>query len=182
MRPRFRTALLVVALLGPAWLAPQHAAGQPGVARAELQAEFVERFTRFVDWPEPALPAGAPFVLCTLGAPEVGRHLARIAAEQSIKQRTAVVRATTDAAGCHVLFVAQAELVRQRELLVRLRDRPILTITEVDGPSRSAAVITLFLEKGRQRFSIDAAGAKARGLQVRSKLLRLARDTDRRAP
>jgi hypothetical protein len=55
-------------------LATLLAVGAPSrVSASELEhqvkAEFMERFTRFIDWPEESFPTpDAPFVFCTVGA------------------------------------------------------------------------------------------------------------------
>src|SRR6185369_4625491 len=60
-RRRPRTALLVLATLCATAVSAQ-------ISVARLKSLFVERFTRFVDWPSGALPQGAAFVVCVAGS------------------------------------------------------------------------------------------------------------------
>lgn len=144
---------------------------------AAVKAEFVERFTQFVDWPAAALPPDATFVVCVLGTTDITAPLQRIAKLRTFKQHRAVVRAAAPetATTCHVLFVAPEELPRQRALLARLRKRPVLTITELGEHHERGAIITLFTEDRKLRFEIDPQIARGSGLELRAKLLRLGR-------
>ena len=56
---------------------------------AELKAEFVERFTRFVDWPPGAL--ADRFVVCVRRESELGRRLGELMAQRRLKGRPVVV-------------------------------------------------------------------------------------------
>lgn len=168
------TAVLVLAVAVMATLAlPAHA--DTPYTRAEVLAEVIERFTRFVDWPVTSLPPDATFVVCAMGASDVEAPLRKIVKESGIKRRPAIVRTTADGKGCHVLYVGASELARARVLIAHLRAAPVLTVAITEGPASSPALINLFLEQRRPRFTIDAVGAKRAGLDVRSRLLRLAK-------
>lgn len=149
----------------------------PVYPAAPVKAEFIERFTQFVDWPASALPANAAFVVCVLGTSDVTAPLQRIAKVRTFKQRRAVVRLATPetASTCHVLFVTPEELPKRRELLASLSKQPVLTITELGDSHERGAIITLFAEDNKQRFEIEPALARNTGLELRAKLLRLAR-------
>ena len=168
------TAVIALAVVGSVSVRATARAETP-YARAEVLAEVIERFTRFVDWPVAALPPNATFVVCAIGASEVEAPLKKIVKESGIKQHPGVVRATVDGKGCHLLYVGASELARARELLARLHGAPVLTVALSDGAVSTPAVVNLFFEQRRPRFTIDAATAKRSGLDVRSRLLRLAK-------
>src|SRR5690606_34787781 len=118
----FSLVLALTTLLLPA---PAHA--ESVYPAAAVKAEFIERFTQFVDWPPSALPKQARFVVCVLGTTDVTPPLRRIAKLRTFKQRRTVVRSATPetASSCHVLFVAPEELRRHRMLLAALRRHPV---------------------------------------------------------
>lgn len=45
---------------------------------ADVKAAFIYNFTKFVEWPASALPAGAPLKLCLLGHDHVSTRLHRL--------------------------------------------------------------------------------------------------------
>lgn len=153
------------------------ARAEPVYPAAAVKAEFIERFTQFVDWPTSALPANATFVVCVLGTSDVTAPLRYIAKQRTFKQHRAVVRLATPetASTCHVLFVAPEVLPKYKKLLVELREYPVLTITELGESSERGTIITLFVEDRKLRFEIDPWVARASGLELRAKLLRLGR-------
>lgn len=153
------------------------ARAEPVYPAAAVKAEFVERFTQFVDWPAAALPPDATFIVCVLGTSDITGPLRYIAKQRRFKQRRAVVRSATPemASSCHVLFVSPEALPDQRKLLVALRELPVLTITERGEGDERSTIITLFVEDHRLRFEIDPWVARTSGLELRAKLLRLGR-------
>src|SRR6187402_2106029 len=102
----FRRAVLVVLLaFGATPLAAQ-------VPEYEAKSEFLERFTRFIDWPPEAPEASptTPFVIGVVGRDPFGRYLDSLASNRSIKGRPVQVRRLTGytevGACCQLLFIA----------------------------------------------------------------------------
>lgn len=153
-----------------------------GPARAQtseeaVKAAFLPRFARYVTWPGGALPAAsAPFQLCVLGRDPFGPMLDRAAAGELIDGRGVTVRRIASAAqsgGCHLAFVQGNAAPDTGRMLLALRSRPILTVTDARaGPQRG--MIHFTVADGRVRFFIDDAAAAERGLVISSRLLALA--------
>jgi hypothetical protein len=172
-----RAALLALAAagsgLGPAW---------PGTAHAdrtepEIKAEFVERFTRFIDWAEKDLP-DHELVVCVHGDSPITRHLERIANRRTLRGRRAVVEAVSDPdrlVDCQVVVIAGSDRRRLRAALARTEGRPILTIAETPGAAAAGAIVNFYRDDKHVRFEINPGAARDSRLKVRAKLLRLAR-------
>lgn len=153
-----------------------------GAARAQpseeaVKAAFLPRFARYVVWPAAALPeAGTAFQLCIVGRDPFGRMLDQAASGELIDGHSVVVRRVASAdrtAGCHLAFVQGAEPGETARLLLALRRRPVLTVTDSRaGPQRG--IIHFAVAGGRVRFFIDEAAAAERGLSISSRLLALA--------
>jgi hypothetical protein len=143
------------------------------------KAEFVERFTRFIDWPAAASPpAQEPFVLCQLGDSPLGAQLDSIAKLRSFKGHRAVFRRPSSLDqidGCHVLVIAANERARLPQVLARTRTRPILTIGDGEGLAERGVLISFYMEPPLVRFEVNASAAKASGLQFSAQLMRLGR-------
>ncbi len=165
---------LCVALLGA--IAP--ATGQ-GLSEVEVQAGFVYNFARFVEWPPDAHPAkDAPFVIAVLGDPELARALESGLAGKRLRGhpvRVVETRELADLDGAHVAWIGEGWAVRLPEVLRRLGDRPVLTVSAIPGFSGRGGIIELYRAGNRFRFSIDEAEAARRRLRLSSRLLSLAR-------
>lgn len=146
-------------------------------SEAAVKAAFIPKFARYVEWPPAARPAGRePFQLCVIGRDPFGRLLDQSAASELIEGRGVAVRrlaSAEGAAGCHLAFVQGRTAQDTGRLLLALRSRPILTVTDSRaGPQRG--IIHFAVAAGRVRFFIDDAEAAQRGLSISSRLLALA--------
>jgi hypothetical protein len=161
----------LLALAGPAG----RAAAEP--SEAELKAEFVERFTRFVEWSSDDLPED-DFTLCVVGDSDVTPYLKKIAKKRKLHNRTAVVAVLDsgdDVTECQVVVIAGSDKKKLRSILRRTDERPILTISDASGAGRMGSIINFYRDANHVKFEINTRAAKDAGLKVRSKLLRLAK-------
>lgn len=142
-----------------------------------VKAAFLPKFPRYVGWPQAAQPgAGRPYRLCVIGRDPFGLLLDQAAAGETIDGRgVAVVRmAGPDAAaGCHVAFVRGQTAAETGRMLLALRGRPILTVTDARAGA-ARGMIHYTVAGGRVRFFIDEAEAARQGLSISSRLLALA--------
>jgi hypothetical protein len=164
-------------LLFPLLLAAPAAAQVP---EYRLKAEFLERFTRFIEWPPGATPDDprAPFVIGLYGGDPFGPYLDELAATRTIKGRRVRVREVADAAqaeGCQLLFIAAGGGRGLEELVARTESKPILTVGDTPGFAEKGILINFYVEEERIAFEINEAAARRSGLRFSSRLLKLAR-------
>jgi hypothetical protein len=182
--PGFRSRAFRRALL-PAWgvflwLGTAGAAATPPAATPEyqLKAVFLFNFAQFVEWPAAAFPApDAPLVIGVLGSDPFGPALDEVVRGETIGPHRLEVRRYTrlDEVGpCQILFIGASEATRLEQVLGRLRDRPILTVSDLEGSALRGVMIRFVPENGRIRLRINLEAARKAGLQVSSKLLRRA--------
>lgn len=164
-------ACLLVAAVG------QAAASQ--VAEYELKAEFLERFTRFVDWPAGTFADDqVPFVIGLWAENPFGPYLERIASTQPIKSRPVRIRQVAglpEIEGCHMLFVPQSRRGDVRRILRHVGSKPILLVGDGQGFAELGLHIAFVPEGDRVRFEINESAAHDNGLKISAKLLKLAR-------
>jgi hypothetical protein len=156
-----------------------------GSASAQLpeyqaKAEFLERFTRFIEWPPDAGMAdlSAPFVTCVLGRDPFGSHLDTLAQTRRIKGKPVRVRrleALADVAGCHLLFVATSEAAQIERVVARTSGTPLLTIGDTRGFAKAGLLINFVAEGERIAFEVNESEVHRSGLQFNSRLMSLAR-------
>lgn len=159
------------------------ALGAGGIAWAEisvgrLKSLFVERFTRFIDWPAEALPKGAPFVVCIEGSGETAENLFEVARSRKFKDRLCEVRrvrAGSELGSCHLLYLAASEAAHLPQVVAEVSGRPILTVADSSGFAEKGVLINLFQQEQLMQFEINLPAVKRSKLTFSSQLLRLGR-------
>jgi hypothetical protein len=150
------------------------------VPEYEVKAEFLERFTRFIDWPGEVDESS--FTIGVIGRNPFGSYLDRVVAMHKIKGRPTEIRYVDDLAQidrCQVLFIASSERERLPKILARTGSKPILTVSDSSGFAAAGVLINFYTAADTVRFEINEAAVEKSGLKVSARLLKLARLVDR---
>ncbi len=171
--------------MGAGASAQEPAAGTP-VSYGEYQVKtaFLYNFAKFTKWPSGTYAdAAAPLVVCVLGKDAFGKALDALAGKRINGRRVAISRLAWfyEARQCQVLFISESEEERVPEIVGYLAGRPVLTVCNAPGCARFRGIIHFKAVAQKIRFAIDIDTAKAAGLTLSSKLLRLAEKFARRA-
>lgn len=154
-----------------------------GFARAaqgdyETKAAFLLNFARLVRWPPRAQPGPSqPLVIAVTGDDEVVKALARDIGDARVGDRAVAVRGIASAeelSGAQMLFVSGQAPAAADAWIDAARAHPVLLVGESEGFARRGGEINFFREGGRLRFEINLEAARRAGLQISSRLLRLA--------
>jgi hypothetical protein len=144
----------------------------------ELKAAFIFNFTQFVDWPTNAFESTAdPIVIGIAGPDPFGPALEKIVEGESVRGRKLKVERypkASDIKSCHILFVAKALAGVWPDILRALRDKPILTVSDMDRFTARGGMIQLVTERNLVRMRINVEAARKAEISISSKLLRLA--------
>jgi hypothetical protein len=176
----FRAAPLLLALLLAASHSGEgaHAADRHSQQPSEYQvkAAFVLNFIKFVEWPSGERLAGDEFRVCLLGEMPASAPFADLNGQEVLGRRLSVSRVRTpqEARSCQVLFVSASRSALLSEALDGLNSAPVLTVGDTDGYAQRGIMINMYLEDKRVRFEINAEAARAAGLRISAKLLKLA--------
>lgn len=165
-------ALLIAGLLG---------AGAPAAdvpLEYRVKAAYLFNFTKFVEWPEEALPPEGQITICVAGTDPFGGALIETVRGESVDGHALAARTVTDVAGCHVLFVPAD--VPAAPLLGETRTRPVLTVGESPGFLEQGGIVNFILHDGKVRFQISHDAATRAQLRISSRLLRLSRGPEKR--
>jgi hypothetical protein len=122
----------------------------------------------------------APLTICVYGENPFGRSLDMVVQGERVGERSLLVQRPDrldDLGECHVLFVSRSEKDRLRDVMAEVEGKPVLTVADTDGFLRAGGVINFILEGNKVRFLIDQEAAGRSGLQISSKLMRLAVNT-----
>lgn len=146
----------------------------------DIKAVFLLNFAQFVEWPAEAFArTNAPFVIGVLGAADpFGRTLDEVVEGETVRGREIRAkrfRRLEEVDACHILFLSASEERRVGEILAALKNRPILTVGDMDRFVSRGGMIKLYTEAGRVRLRINNEAARAAGLTLSAKLLRVGR-------
>jgi hypothetical protein len=168
-----RMRRLAAALLLPGLLASTGAAWAQDVPEYRLKAAFVYNFIVYTEW-----PAGTPATLqlCVHGQDPFGRDIDALHDRVAAGRRLAVQRraAGEGVAGCHVVFLSASLREAMPRVLQGLRGQPVLTVADSPDALRQGVMINMNLAQDKVSFEASLLAARAAGLSLSSKLLRLA--------
>ncbi|GAB6063432.1 YfiR family protein [Deferrisoma palaeochoriense] len=149
-----------------------------GLAEAEIKAAIVLNLARFTDWPPGTFPvAASPLRVCLLGDDPVTQALAGLAGEtvKGHPVETQRLEALTALDGCHVAYVAAPERKRAAEVIAAIRGKPVLSVADIEGFATWGGAVSFWHMGGRVRIDVNRAALRRGGLELSSKVLRLAR-------
>ena len=169
-------ALPVLALLALAMLAPVPALAADDDLEYRVKTGFLFNFARFVTWPPGKFATpNSPIDLCILASDAFGRVLADITKNKLVNGRP--IRVTrvfyaADAQRCHIAYFEDAAAAAAN--LAAVAGHQVLTVYEQES-AQAGGVIRFYIDGQRVRFEINQTAAERETLQIRSKLLDLAR-------
>ena len=151
---------------------------QPAALEANIKAVFLFNFTKYVTWPASKMGDRSPAELriCATANDDFFAILKRAVQGEEIDGKPllpVVLDGLDEARTCQILFVGNAQSADGRAWLTAVRNAQVLTVAE--GALTDDTVIAFVHDNNRIRFDINRAAASRRGLNVSSKLLRLAR-------
>lgn len=172
-----RISILIFLMVISVAFPPFEAAPQTAT-EYQVKAAFLYNFAKFVDWPEEALSNDAAFVIGILGEDPFGRALDEAVAGKTVRDMPILVKRISrieEAAGAHILFIANSEAGNASRFVKQLSRAPVLTVSDSDHFAERGGMVQLEMEQNRVRFAINVAAVERAGLKPSSQLLKLAR-------
>ena len=149
----------------------------PAVAQSDeraLKAAYLYNFLQFTQWP---VPPEEPFRLCVLGRTPLDQELERLAGRPVLGERHISVRrveAHDALAECHALYVDDSQRGQVDQVLRRLDDAPVLTITDGDGLADRGLMIEIRRRDLKLGFDVNLAVARRARLNFSARMLKMA--------
>jgi len=138
-----------------------------------VKAAFLYNFAQFVEWPP---SVGNDIVLCTYGDDPFGDDLDSIRG-QPVGTRSMRVQRRVAEEGverCQVLYVSRDAIGELPALRARLAARPVLIVADSPDAVRNGATLNMTVVQGRVTFEANRKVARESGIDLSSRLLRLA--------
>lgn len=170
--------LLLLAFFAALACPPVLRAENPLQREYEIKAAYLYNFINYIDWPENAFPApGGTITIGIVGQNPFGGALDVLNGKQ-VKGRTVALKQISDTKEldqCQIVFINSSEKARLPELLDKLKDSRVLTVSEIDGFAQQGGIINFISEHNKVRFEINPDAARRLGLNISSELLKLAK-------
>lgn len=158
---------------------PVHAAGSTGPEREyELKAAVLYHIMEYVEWPKESLSNDpATIQIGLLGNIPFSAAL-EVLNGKPLQGRKVVVKKLDkpqDAGDCQVVFISSSEKPRLSGILSEFKNRPILSVSEVEGFAERGGIVNLIAGQNRINMEINREAAKESHLSISSQLLKLAK-------
>jgi hypothetical protein len=148
-----------------------------GVEEYRVKAAFLYNFAKFVDWPQEAFASPrSPVVVCIFGEDPFGGAVEPLLGKAVGERQLSVKRSKRleEIPGCQIVFVSSSEKDRLQAVFQAARSAQSLTVSDIDDFAQLGGMIGMLSSEGKIRFRVNVKAAKASGIQISSKLLKLA--------
>jgi hypothetical protein len=152
-------------------LGPPARAEEPPEYR--LKAAFLYNFALFTEWPA---DLGGTLNLCVHGTDPFGTEIDSLQGK-AVGGRSIAVQRRADGEsldGCQIVFVSPSVIHALPRILEGVRGRPVLMVADSQGAARAGVALNMTLAQSKVGFEANLKAARGAGLNLSSKLLRLA--------
>ncbi|MFQ5631092.1 MAG: YfiR/HmsC family protein, partial [bacterium] len=150
------------------------------LVKGKFKVVALYHIAKFVSWPEKVFPGKkTPIVFTVLGQDPSGSSFEEELCGKLIQNREIAIRRvkTLDALNpdfCHLLFICKSEKNNLSEIIAQVRNRAIVTISDIDDFTASGGIVGITPRKV-PRFEVNMEALSLSGLSMGSQLLSLAR-------
>ncbi|MBI5102048.1 MAG: YfiR family protein [Nitrospirae bacterium] len=172
--------VLVATQLSAPLHTPASAAADSGIEELTLKAVYIEKITRFVEWPrESAIDdTSKPFVIGIIGDNAFEPVLKKIFSSIKIRDKKVTVRRISDIdgiAGCHLLFISNISKEKLQKVLASTMGRPILTVGDTEGFAAGGVLVNFYVSNNKLRFEINETAVRESVLSFSYMLMQIAK-------
>jgi len=153
------------------------------ISEYEVKAVFLERFTRFIEWPEESEINDTikPFVISVIGKNPFEGILEETYSTQKIMDKPVTIRFISkieQIEDTDILFITESKGKQLLKIISYTKNKPILTVGDTKGFAKKGVIINFYLRNDNVRFEINKSAARESGSLVSSLLFNLARDIE----
>ncbi len=147
----------------------------------KIKAGFIHKFLMFVQWPDSPFPNSDESYIIGVYGDNPFRKLFKLIEDRPVNGRKLIIKTfdgeetgVDELKNCHILFISNSLSAEIEEILESLKGVPVLTVSDVDGFCDWGGMINFVMVNNKLTFEINKRAAKAVGIKIRSKLLRVA--------
>ena len=145
-----------------------------------VKAVLIEKISSFVTWPQSTgiENQNSPFIIGVYGDSNFLDVLRDIYSDKEILGKRVQIRKINNHSqidGCEILFISKLPSQELKRLLVFLKGKPILMVSDTEGYAALGVHLNFYLENNKVRFEINEKSVKESGLYMNHLLLSLAK-------
>lgn len=152
---------------------------QTGTQREyELKAGVLYHIIEYVEWPKEAQSSSTSAIQIGLLGQIPFAEALEVLNGKIVQGRELVVKRLTDpqaAASCQVVFIGASEKPHVPEIMAEIKNRPVLTVSEIDGFAEHGGMVNLIAGPNRIIMEINREVTNRARLSISSQLLKLAK-------
>jgi hypothetical protein len=153
----------------------------------QIKAAFLYNFVKFVDWPKGKPSDEKTITIGIIGESPFGEAFEPLKDKEAKNKKVEIklFRSVQESKlpdeqieairRCHVLFICRSEAEQFGKIKDSLKGHSILTVGDMKDFLTSGGIINFVKEEEKVRFEINNTAAKKAKIEIRSKLLRLAK-------
>ena len=154
----------------------------------KVKAAFLYNIINFVDWPKEKVTDGNDLItIGIIGTDPFGKTFEPLKNKQAKGKKVLIKRFVSLKESeksdnqiqairkCHLLFICRSEKEQLRKIINIVKDHNVLTVGDMNDFLESGGIVNFVIENQKVRFEINNNAAKQAKLNIRSKLLRLAK-------
>jgi hypothetical protein len=152
--------------------APTYAADPIG--EQKIRAGLLYNFLKYTEWPATAKTT-TPLMLCVIGDTPFNAQLQSLQG-RSVNQRDISIRPLSvfdDPDECHLLFINALESAEWPKLRQRVKEKPILTVSDIPGFAKSGGMIEFSRDNQRLTIELNTDAIDAAQLHAQDPLRKL---------
>ena len=158
----------------------------------QIKAAFLFNFLKFVEWPKSKAKDGNEPIIIGIIGKDVFQDAFDDLKNKTIEGRKVVVEQYNGVSELgnkpekhpqiekirksYMLFICPSEKNYTANILELVKEHSVLTVADTKGSLEAGGIINLIMEEKKVRFEINMIAAKQSGIQIRSQLLRLAKN------
>lgn len=143
----------------------------------KLKAAYLYQFTKFTQWPDRRFTnRDSPIQICILGTNPFGKSLDSFSSRAS-QGRTLSIKylpSLHNVLSCHVVFISRSETKRLTQILRRIENAPILSVSDINNFAQRGGIIGFVPKQRKVGLEINVGASRTSGIKISSKLLEVA--------
>lgn len=143
-----------------------------------LKTAYIERITRFVEWPQNNITDTTTIVVGIFNDAEFAHKATEVYRIQHIRNHKVKVLLLNDQdeiANCHICYIHNIEPERLSMLIREANEKGILLFSDDEFAARSGVHINFYMENGKLKFEINESSVMAARFKISHLLMKSAR-------
>ncbi len=155
---------------------------EQSVKEQGINASVLYNFAKYIKWPEGAFEnEQSPVMVFIIGGGLKKESLESLNGRM-VGKRNVVIKeidpqsiSKESCGSCHILFISETDTISFKNIRGLFENKNVLTVSNIPGFSRNGGMIELYRERNSTKFTINIDAVNREGLQISSRLLRLAK-------